>query len=103
MSPVEIWRAWTKRDGNLMNSISALAFPVIASMNGLALSSGMELSLAIDIRIATTPTLIGMPEFKLGIIPEWDGIQFLKQVIGPSWTKQLICAGEIISAVKAES
>ncbi len=103
MSPVEMWRTWIKRGGGLMNSISALAIPVIASMNGLALGGGLELALAADIRIATTSTRVGMPEAKLGIIPGWGGTQVLKQVIGPSRTKQLIFTGEIISAAKAES
>lgn len=103
MSPVEMWRTWIKRGGNLMNSISALAIPVIASMNGLALGGGLELALAADIRIATTSTRVGMPEAKLGIIPGWGGTQVLKQVIGPSRTKQLIFTGEVISAAKAES
>ena len=103
MSPVEMWRTWIKRGGSLMNSISALAIPVIASMNGLALGGGLELALAADIRIATTSTRVGMPETKLGIIPGWGGTQVLKQVIGPSRTKQLIFTGEIISAAMAES
>ena len=95
MSPVEMWRTWIKRGGSLMNSISALAIPVIASMNGLALGGGLELALAADIRIATTSTRVGMPEAKLGIIPGWGGTQVLKQVIGPSRTKQLIFTGEM--------
>ena len=103
MSPVEMWRIWIKTGSSLMNSISALAIPVIASMNGLALGGGLELALAADIRIATTSTRVGMPETKLGIIPGWGGTQVLKQVIGPSRTKQLIFTGEIISAAKAES
>ena len=103
MSPVEMWRTWIKTGSGLMNSIRALAIPVIASMNGLALGGGLELALAADIRIATTATRVGMPEAKLGIIPGWGGTQVLKQVIGPSRTKQLIFTGEIISAAKAES
>ena len=103
MSPVEMWRVWIKTGSSLLNSISALAIPVIASMNGLALGGGLELALAADIRIATTATRVGMPEAKLGIIPGWGGTQVLKQVIGPSRTKQLIFTGEIISAAKAES
>ncbi len=103
MSPVEMWRIWIKTGSSLMNSIRALAIPVIASMHGLTLGGGLELALAADIRIATTSTRVGMPETKLGIIPGWGGTQVLKQVIGPSRTKQLIFTGEIISAAKAES
>ena len=103
MSPVEMWRVWIKTGSSLMNSIRALAIPVIASMNGLALGGGLELALAADIRIATTTTRVGMPEAKLGIIPGWGGTQVLKQVIGPSRTKQLIFTGDIIPAAKAEN
>ncbi|MCE2466767.1 MAG: enoyl-CoA hydratase/isomerase family protein [Caldilineaceae bacterium] len=103
MSPVEMWRTWIKTGSSLMNSIRALAIPVITSMHGLALGGGLELALAADIRIASTSTRVGMPEAKLGIIPGWGGTQVLKQVIGPSRTKQLIFTGEIISAAKAES
>ncbi len=103
MSPVEMWRTWIKIGSGLMNSIRALAIPVIASMNGLALGGGLELALAADIRIATASTRVGMPETRLGIIPGWGGTQVLKQVIGPSRTKQLIFTGEIIPAAKAEA
>ncbi len=98
LSPLDMWRTWIRTGHQLMDRISQLAIPVIASLNGLTLGGGLELALAADIRIAAHHVRLGAPEVKLGIIPGWGGTQRLPQVIGPSRAKQMIFTGDQIPA-----
>lgn len=61
------------RGGNqLLTRLSKLNKPVIAAINGATLGGGMELALACHYRIASTDkkTVFGLPEVKLGLLPE---------------------------------
>jgi enoyl-CoA hydratase len=75
--------------------------PVIAAVNGFALGGGCELSLACDIRIASTKAKFGQPEAGLGITPGCGGTQRLARTIGPGMAKELIYTAKIIDANEA--
>ncbi len=101
LSPLDMWKSWIRSGHQIMNHISQLAIPVVASLNGLALGGGLELALAADLRIAADHARLGTPEVKLGIIPGWGGTQRLAQIIGPGRAKQMIFTGDPISAETA--
>ena len=73
--------------------------PLIAAANELALGGGLELALACDIRIASENATFGVPEVKLGVIPDWGGTQRLTRC-GVPWTiaAQTLFTGKPISA-----
>ena len=98
LTPLDMWKTWIRSGNQIMNRISQLAVPVIASLNGLALGGGLELALTADIRIAADHVRLGAPEVKLGIIPGWGGTQRLPEVIGSSRAKQMIFTGDQIPA-----
>lgn len=81
--------------------IEKLNKPVIAAINGFALGGGCELSLACDIRIASTKAKFGQPEVGLGVTPGFGGTQRLTRAIGLSKAKELIYTADIISADEA--
>jgi len=74
---------------------------VIAAVDGYALGGGMELTLACDIRLATTRSRFGQPEVKLGIIPAFGATQRLPRLIGVGEAKELLFTGDIIDATLA--
>lgn len=75
----------------------------IAAINGFALGGGCELTLACDLRIASTKAKLGLPETTLGIIPGGGGTQKLARMIGAGKAKELIFTGELLSAAAALS
>ena len=83
---------------NLFTSIEELNKPVIAAVNGIALGGGTELSLASDIRIASSNASMGLTETRLAIIPGAGGTQRLPRLVGKGKAKELIFTGQRIDA-----
>ena len=75
--------------------------PTIGAVNGWALGGGCELMLALDIRIVSEAARIGVPEIKLGLFPGAGGTQRLIRQIPLCRAKELMFAGDHISAEEA--
>jgi enoyl-CoA hydratase len=86
-----------------LNDIENLDKPVIVAIDGYALGGGCELSMACDIRIATSRSKLGQPEVNLGLIPGMGGTQRLQRLVGLGKAKELIFTGDIIDADEAKS
>ncbi len=78
------------------------SLPTIALLHGYALGLGLELALACDIRLAGRGTKLGLPEARLGIIPDVGGTTRLARLIGPARAKEVIMTGRMIDAAEAE-
>lgn len=85
----------------VFRKIELLEKPVIAAINGFALGGGCELSMACDIRVASSKAKFGQPEAGLGITPGFGGTQRLARLVGQGMAKQLIFTGDIIKAEEA--
>jgi len=85
----------------MMDSIAAIACPVIASMEGYAFGGGLELALCADLRIIHPEAQLGLTETKLAIIPGAGGTQRLARLLGSSQAKTMIFMGLKISGQKA--
>ena len=86
------------RLGQLMEGV---AFPIIAAVNGVALGGGCELALCADYIFAAEHAKFGQPETGLGLIPGFGGTQRLARRVGLAYARELIYAGEPISAERA--
>jgi enoyl-CoA hydratase len=75
--------------------------PTIGAINGWALGGGCELMLALDIRIVSDKARIGVPEITLGLFPGAGGTQRLIRQIPLCRAKELMFAGEHVSAEEA--
>ena len=75
--------------------------PVICAMEKYAFGVGFELSLACDLRLATTDTLLGLPEVSIGQMPGSGGAIRLTSLVGLARAKKMIYLGERVPAETA--
>jgi enoyl-CoA hydratase/carnithine racemase len=86
----------------IVNKFERCSLPIIALLHGYCLGLGFELALACDFRIVAEGTKIGLPETRLGIIPDVGGTTRLTRLIGPARAKELIMTGRNIDLNDAE-
>ncbi len=77
--------------------------PTIGAINGWALGGGTELLLTLDIRIIAQEARLGLPEITLGLFPGAGGSQRLIRQIPLCRAKEMMFAGEQITAQEALS
>lgn len=92
---------YVSRIRQLLLNLREFPLPTIAAIDGPALGGGLEMSLACDIRIASSTAKMGLVETKLAIIPGGGGTQLLPRLIGPALAKELIYTGRIIDGNEA--
>ena len=76
--------------------------PVICQIHGACIGGAMELALACDMRVIAADALIGMPETRVGLIPDVGGSSRLPQIVGLGRAKELIMTGKLIDGTEAE-
>jgi enoyl-CoA hydratase/carnithine racemase len=84
----------------LVNLLEEMPKPVIAQIHGACLGLGAEIALACDIRVMSEDALFGLPETKLGLIPDVGGSSRLPAVVGLGIAKELIMTGRTIDAAE---
>jgi enoyl-CoA hydratase/carnithine racemase len=80
-----------------------LPYPTIAALHGVAMGSGLEMSLLCDVRIAAPDTRLGLPETRLGMLPAAGGTQSMTRAIGPHAALPLIASSRTFGAAEAVS
>jgi enoyl-CoA hydratase/carnithine racemase len=75
--------------------------PVIAAINGDALSAGFELALACDVRVAALTATFGLPDTGEGRIPMAGGTQRLARLAGRGCAVEMILTGRTLTASEA--
>ena len=84
----------------LVNLLEEMPKPVIAQIHGACLGLGAEIALACDMRVMADDALFGLPETKLGLIPDVGGSSRLPAVVGLGVAKELIMTGRTIDAAE---
>jgi enoyl-CoA hydratase/carnithine racemase len=75
--------------------------PVIAAVNGPAVGIGATMTLAMDVRVASTAARIGLVFGKIGIVPEACSTWFLPRIVGMSRALELVYSADILRAEEA--
>lgn len=75
--------------------------PVIAAINGPAITGGLELALACDILLAAQGAVLGDTHARVGVIPGGGNTQRLPRILGPSRAKELLFASDYMPAEEA--
>ncbi len=82
-------------------SIELMGQPVIAAIEGDAISGGLELALACDARIAAAGATFALPEVSMGTGVRGGGTQRLQRLAGRSTAAWMILLGEPLDAAEA--
>lgn len=86
---------------DLPQQIRSLPQPVIAAVNGVAVTGGFELLTSCDILIATPEAKFADTHARLGLIAGWGLSQRLSRLIGVNRAKELSLTGNFLSAERA--
>ena len=84
------------------NLAEEMTKPVICQIHGACIGGAMELALACDLRVVAADALVGMPETRVGLIPDVGGSSRLPAIVGLGRAKELIMTGRLIDGTEAE-
>ena len=92
---VEMLRAFRRECLEAWNLAEEMLKPTIASIHGGCIGGAMELALACDLRVMAADAVIGMPETRIGLIPDVGGSSRLPAVVGLGRAKELVMTGKL--------
>jgi enoyl-CoA hydratase/carnithine racemase len=84
------------------NLCEEMAKPTVCSVHGGCIGGALELALACDLRVAAEDALLGLPETRVGLIPDVGGSSRLPAVVGLGRAKELIMTSRLIDGREAE-
>ena len=64
------------------NLAEEMTKPVVCQIHGVCLGGALELALACDLRVLSEDAFVGLPETRLGLVPDLGGSSRLPQVVG---------------------
>jgi enoyl-CoA hydratase/carnithine racemase len=95
-------RAFRRACLDAWNLAEEMTKPTICVIHGACIGGAMELALACDLRVIAADALIGMPETRIGLIPDVGGSSRLPSVVGLGRAKELVMTGKLIGGEEAE-
>ncbi|HEX8120833.1 MAG TPA: enoyl-CoA hydratase/isomerase family protein [Solirubrobacteraceae bacterium] len=95
-------RAFRRPIIDTWNLAEEMAKPTICQIHGACIGGAMELALACDLRVMAEDAIIGMPETRVGLVPDVGGSSRLPSVVGLGRAKELIMTSKLINGVEAE-
>jgi enoyl-CoA hydratase/carnithine racemase len=95
-------RAFRRECLEAWNLAEEMPKPTLCRIHGGCIGGAMELALACDLRVMADDALIGMPETRVGLIPDVGGCSRLPGVVGVGRAKELIMTSRLIDGREAE-
>ena len=96
-------RAFRRACLDAFNIAEEMTKPTVCAIHGACIGGAMELALACDLRVMAADAIIGLPETRIGLIPDVGGSSRLPSVVGLGRAKELIMTGKLISGTEAEN
>lgn len=84
-----------------MRSLASFPYPTIAKVNGDAIGGGFDLCTCCDLRVSVDQARFGVPTARIGIVYTERAIRQMVQIVGPTYTKELLFTAEPIGASRA--
>jgi len=89
-------------DSAVMLAFEALSKPVIAAVNGYAVTGGLEIVVNCDIPIASTNARFADTHARVGVLPGWGLSQYLQALVGPVRARYMAFTGNYVDAQTAK-
>jgi enoyl-CoA hydratase/carnithine racemase len=86
----------------IWNLAEEMAKPTVCAIHGGAIGGALELALACDLRVAAQDAVLGLPETRVGLIPDVGGSSRLPAVVGLGRAKEMIMTSKLVDGVEAE-
>jgi enoyl-CoA hydratase/carnithine racemase len=86
----------------IWNLAEEMAKPTVCAIHGGAIGGALELALACDLRVAAPDAVLGLPETRVGLIPDVGGSSRLPAVVGLGRAKEMIMTSKLVDGVEAE-
>jgi enoyl-CoA hydratase/carnithine racemase len=86
----------------ITHRIEELPFPTLASVHGLCLTAGLELSLACDMIWAAETARFGLVEAVVGLTPLMGGTQRMAERAGPARAREFVMSAGLYDAATLE-
>jgi enoyl-CoA hydratase/carnithine racemase len=86
----------------LVHKLEGMPFPTIASVQGLCLTAGLELSLGCDMILAAESARFGLVERVVGLTPAMGGTQRMAERAGPARAREFVMTGGLYDAATLE-
>ncbi len=83
-----------------VNLLEEMAKPTIAQIHGACLGLAAEIAVACDLRVMADDVKFGLPESRLGLIPDVGGSTRLPAIVGLGRAKELVMTGRSIDAAE---
>ena len=87
---------------SIVHKLEGMPFPTIASVQGLCLTAGLELSLGCDILLAAEGARFGLVERVVGLTPAMGGTQRMAERAGPARAREFVMTGGLYDAATLE-
>ena len=98
----EPWQSGVRDTGGKVTlAIHACPKPVIAAINGAAVGIGATMTLAMDLRLASSRARIGFVFGRLGIVPEACSSWFLPRIVGTQQALEWVYSADILTPAAA--
>jgi enoyl-CoA hydratase len=100
-SSAEAVAAYEELAGATMRSLQTVAKPTIAMIRGYCIGGGLAIAVSCDMRIATEGSTFAIPAARLGVGYLFDGVKRLRDLVGPSYAKEIFFTARRIQASEA--
>ena len=95
-------RAFRRPILDAWNIAEEMAKPVVCVIHGGCIGGAMELALACDLRVMAADAIMGLPETRVGLIPDVGGSSRLPAIVGLGRAKELIMTSKFVDGTEAE-
>jgi enoyl-CoA hydratase/carnithine racemase len=86
----------------IVHKLEAMPLPTIASVHGLCLTAGLELSLGCDLLFSSESARFGLVERVIGLTPAMGGTQRLAERAGSARAREFVMSGDLYDAPTLE-